>query len=165
MKRNDAYRMLANMELAIGNGFNRFIMNRGSFTYNRIYTWRRTLKRVGYEPRMDGFTLVYIDPRTKKFYSLEVKEEKSVFRISMRPCSPEINRFWISLPSDSKEHFYGTGETYSTLDLKGVKARIFVAEHQNTSRISRKIVRERIRGTDPENIRRFSQYESYYLRR
>lgn len=163
MKRNDAYRMLANMELAIGNGFNRFIMNRGSFTYNRIYTWRRTLKRVGYEPRMDGFTLVYIDPRTKKFYSLDVKEEKSVFRISMRPCSPEINRFWISLPSDSKEHFYGTGETYSTFDLKGVKARIFVAEHQNTNRISRKIVRERVRGTNPDKILRFSQYESYYV--
>lgn len=163
MKRNDAYRMLAGMDLAIGNGYNRFIMNRGSFTYNRIYTWRRRLKRIGYEPAMDGFTLVYIDEKTKKFYYLDIKEEKSVFRVSMRECESNINRFWISLPSDKEEHFYGTGETYSAFNLKGVKARIFVAEHQNTSRISQKIVREKIRGVKPEKIGRYSQYESYYV--
>lgn len=75
---------------------------------------------------------------------------------------PAVNRWRIGLPADAGEHYYGCGETYSKLDLRGEKVRIWVAEHQNTSRISKKIVREKLFGRRPQRVLPFSRYESYY---
>lgn len=64
--------------------------------------------------------------------------------------------------TNPKEHIYGCGETYSELDLKGQNVRIWVAEHQNTGRISKKIIKEKLLGKHPDKKLSFDKYESYY---
>ena len=78
---------------------------------------------------------------------------------SNRKC----NRYWITIPALQKEHFYGCGETFSKFDLRGENVRIWVAEHQNSNRISKKIISEKMRGKRPDQVQEFSKYESYYV--
>ncbi len=46
--------------------------------------------------------------------------------------------------------------------LKGQNVRIWVAEHQNTGRISKKIIKEKLLGKHPDKKLSFDKYESYY---
>ena len=75
---------------------------------------------------------------------------------------PGVNRYWLTFVTNPKEHIYGCGETYSELDLKGQNVRIWVAEHQNTGRISKKIIKEKLLGKHPDKKLSFDKYESYY---
>ena len=154
--------MLRNMELTIGYGRNYFTMNRGSFHYRKMVRWRRDLKRTGYEKTAEGFVLTFLDEKENRKYFMDITVHDGHYKAEMRSCPKNVNRFWVRLPCGKNEHIYGCGETYSRFDLKGEKVRIFVAEHQNTRRISRKIVKDRIVGTDPEKDLPFSAYESYY---
>ena len=154
--------MLRNMELTIGYGRNYFTMNRGSFHYRKMVRWRRDLKRTGYEKTAEGFVLTFLDEKENRQYFMDITVRDGHYKAEMRSCPKNVNRFWVRLPCGKNEHIYGCGETYSRFDLKGEKVRIFVAEHQNTRRISRKIVKDRIVGTDPEKDLPFSAYESYY---
>ena len=163
MKTEEMYHLLEHASLAVGYGHNRFTMSRGSFRYHRVHEWRRRTILSGYTENNNGFTLTFLDEKTGREYLLDVVQESDTFRLCVREDDPDVNRWWLILPSEAEEHFYGCGETYSKLDLKGVKVRIFVAEHQNTSRISRKLVREKISGVDPEKTGRFDLYESYYV--
>ena len=156
------HHMLKNMELTIGCGKNYFTMNRGSFHYRKMVQWRRDLVRTGYKKTEDGFVLTFLDEKENHEYIMDVTVHNGHYKAEMRSCPDHVNRFWVRLPSGPSEHIYGCGETYSRFDLKGEKVRIFVAEHQNARRISRKIVKDRIVGTDPEKDLRFSAYESYY---
>ena len=156
------HHLLKNMELSVGSGENNFTMSRGSFRYRTRLRWRRKLYPSGYEERDDGFTLTYRDSTTNEDYVVDVKRNQGRYDVSLRSAPGRVNRFWITFASDAWEHFYGCGETYSTLDLKGEKVRIFVAEHQNTRRISGKLVRDTVAGKDPERDLPFSAYESYY---
>ncbi len=156
------HHMLKNMELTIGYGKNYFTMNRGSFHYRKMVQWRRDLIRTGYKLTKDGFTLTFLDEKENREYIMDIHVHDHRYDAEMRSCPDNVNRFWVRLPCGADEHFYGCGETYSRFDLKGEKVRIFVAEHQNTRRISQKIIKDRIAGTDPEKDLRFSAYESYY---
>ncbi|MCR4951485.1 MAG: alpha-glucosidase [Solobacterium sp.] len=156
------HHLLKNMELSVGSGENYFTMSRGSFRYRRWIRWRRKLLLSGYTETETGFTLTFHDPREKEDYVIGVEMRSGCYDIKLRSHPADVNRFWISYPSDSSEHFYGCGETYSKLDLKGEKVRIFVAEHQNTRRISEKLIRDTVIGHDPEKDLAFSKYESYY---
>ena len=156
------HHMLRNMNLTIGYGKNYFTMNRGSFHYRKMVRWRRDLKRTGFEKTADGFVLTFLDEKENREYFMDITVKNGHYKAEMRSCPDYVNRFWVRLPCGANEHIYGCGETYSRFDLKGEKARIFVAEHQNARRISRKIVKDRIVGTDPEKDLRFSAYESYY---
>lgn len=77
------------------------------------------------------------------------------------PESPDWKKEY-TFPVRENEHFYGCGETFSKFDLRGEKVRIWVAEHQNSDMISKKILRERIDGKQPKKVLPFSCYESYY---
>lgn len=77
------------------------------------------------------------------------------------PKAPDWKKEY-TFPVKASEHFYGCGETFSKFDLKGEKVRIWVAEHQNSDMISKKILREQIDGKQPKKILPFSCYESYY---
>ena len=156
------HHMLKNTALSVGQGRNYFTMSRGSFRYRKFIQWRRELVQTGLEYNENGFTLTFHDDRDNHDYYMDVKMHEGKYDVQMRNIAKGVNRFWITMPCGSNEHFYGCGETYSKLDLKGEKVRIFVAEHQNTSRISRKIVKDKIVGTDPEKDLPFSAYESYY---
>ena len=72
------------------------------------------------------------------------------------------NRIRLSFRVPGGEHYYGFGETFSELDLRGQKVRIWVAEHQNAKRIARKMIREKFFGKQPNHKSPFSCYESYY---
>lgn len=156
------HHMLKNMELTIGNGVNSFAMSRGSFRYRKFIRWRRDLKRTDYRRNENGFVLTFNDESTNQNYYVDVVIQDGRYDVSMREVPEGVNRFWVRLPSGPYEHFYGCGETYSRFDLKGERVRIFVAEHQNARRITRKIVKDKVVGTDPEKDLRFSAYESYY---
>ncbi len=157
------HHLLKNMELYVGHGENYFTMSRGSFRYRRLIHWRRRLYMSGYEENDKGFTVTFHDRRDKENYVIDVTIVNGRYDVKMRSHPSRVNRFWISYPSEADEHFYGCGETYSTLDLKGERVRIFVAEHQNTRRITRKLVRDTLIGHDPEKDLAFSEYESYYV--
>ncbi|MCR5135314.1 MAG: alpha-glucosidase [Clostridiales bacterium] len=72
------------------------------------------------------------------------------------------NRLFISFPAPAKEQIFGCGETFSELDLKGHRMRIWVAEHQNARTIAGKMIQERIAGPHPERKQTIEKYESYY---
>ena len=56
------------------------------------------------------------------------KEENSILVLSITALKKEFNRTWISFVSEPGEHFFGGGEQFSYLDLKGKKVPIWVQE-------------------------------------
>lgn len=170
---------LQQLELAVGIGENNFKMSRGSFDYKqKIHEKRRLVKTLTVRDENDNLILQFQDPKSKEIHNVSInQDEKGRIRLAYEGCSdstessiagkePEkshkYNRFWISLPANPAEHIYGCGETYSEFDLKGQRVRIFVAEHQNASRISKKIVKEKFLGKRPDKTLPFGKYESYY---
>ncbi len=150
------------MKVAVASGMNNFTMSRGSFKYKQTLTQKRELTQTSREKTPDGWRLVYgeKDGRTHSFL---LKEEEGMIRLSYEgKNTPETNRYWLTFAVDPKEHFYGCGETYSKFDLKGENVRIWVAEHQNTNRIAKKIIKEKFFGKHPEKTLPFDRYESYY---
>lgn len=110
-----------------------------------------------------GYRLTYQDPRTGDYTYLSVTEQERCWKVTWESAeNTDINRYWVTISANPRERIYGCGETYSKLNLKGEKVRIWVAEHQNTSRISRKIIREKLTGKRPERTLDFDCYESYY---
>lgn len=151
------------IRLEIGSGENRFSMKRGSFVYRQRYRGHRSLMFVEKAESSDGFELIYRDPVSQKEIRLVAKREDTRLAVSWQGDIPEgVNRFRVHIPTNAEEHIYGCGETYSKLDLKGELVRIWVAEHQNTRRISGKIIREKLQGKRPEKTLAFRKYESYY---
>ncbi len=137
-------------------------MSRGSFRYKQR-TWGRSRLVLESAVEVDGGqSLIYKDKQGRA-YEFCLKESADGADLSLvSPCPEGINRFWLSFEVGSGEHFYGCSETYSTLDLKGERVRIWVAEHQNTRRISGKIIREKLLGKRPKHVLKFGKYESYY---
>lgn len=154
--------MWRSAELSVGRGTNHFTMSRGSFRYKTRISKKEKLTREVVEELENGFSLLFRD-RQSRTYRLNVTVNDGRITVKYESKVKGINRFWISLPADQNEHIYGCGETYSEFDLKGQKVRIWVAEHQNTSRISRKIIREKLTGKKPEKVLKFDKYESYYV--
>lgn len=153
-----------NAALAIGAGEDHFTMKRGSFRYNKKITWKRELTGPEIEPIEHGLRLKFTDPTNGKSYALCVKEEGALLSVDYEGSPDrEVNRYWLSFPAESDEHIYGCGETYSKLDLKGERVRIWVAEHQNSNRIGKKIIKEKLFGKRPKKTLPFSAYESYYV--
>ena len=86
----------------------------------------------------------------------------SIRRIHIDLAKTGANRLFITFPVPTQEHVYGCGETFSELDLKGNRIRIWVAEHQNAGVIAGKMLQERLTGPHPERKRSIDKYESYY---
>ena len=154
-------KQLERMELAIGSGENAFTMKRGSFKYRFKNEKIKWLSFVQKKETDYGFKLSFFDPDTQQKYVVRVYEKNGDYRITM-DYVPGKNRYILSIPTSESEHIYGCGETYSKFDLKGEKVRIWVAEHQNSGRISKKIIREKLFGVHPKRVLPFSKYESYY---
>ena len=151
------------MKISIGSGENRFTMSRGSFRYKQKLFFKRPLEFVEKAETQNGYLLTYMDQKTKEPYVFRVIEQDETITVEHQGKVPEgINRFFVTLPTDAEERIYGCGETYSKFNLKGEKVRIWVAEHQNTERISKKIISEKIFGKHPKKRLRFDKYESYY---
>ena len=155
---------LIRAELSVGRGQNHFTMSRGSFSYKQHISQKTVLKKTGVTEEKDGLTITFCLPSEEScLFALKLTEENGLFKLRcVCPEAPRFDRFWLSFPAEAEEHFYGCGETYSELDLKGQLVRIFVAEHQNTRRISAKMIREKLFGVKPDRKLPFEKYESYY---
>ncbi len=159
---------LVQLDVAIGGGKNSFSMSRGSFTYNTKVFWKKTLKQTDRTRTDDGWLLTYCDADRSYSLSFLLTVHDDGFSLSCVEDNPVlsdgsvVNRWWISIPCKKDEHFYGCGETYSELDLRGQKVRIWVAEHQNAGRIGKKLIKEKLRGKRPFKTLPFDRYESYY---
>ena len=163
------------IRLEIGTGKNCFSMKRGSFVYRQKNVRMQKLSMRKKVTLPDGFELLYEDTAGSRARScvgscagnyagkICVKVQDNRVQIACRDIpSEKVNRYRLIFSTNQGEHIYGCGETYSKLDLKGEKVRIWVAEHQNTRRISSKILREKLVGKRPERTLAFSEYESYY---
>ncbi len=151
------------MKVYVGFGENHFTMSRGSFKYKQKISAKRLLKLQRKETTEDGYLLTFWDEDTKTPHRMKVTQEEEKISVDYQGEVPEgINRFWVTLPVKGNEKIYGCGETYSKFNLKGEKVRIWVAEHQNTSRISKKIIKEKLTGKHPKKRLPFKKYESYY---
>lgn len=155
------------MEVSIGSGENQFSMSRGSFKYKQKISGRRKLTLQNQEKTEEGYLLTYVDPKgssaKEQVHQFAVTQQGSQIRlVYVGEEKPGVNRYWLTFVTNPKEHIYGCGETYSELDLKGQNVRIWVAEHQNTGRISKKIIKEKLLGKHPDKKLSFDKYESYY---
>lgn len=153
-----------NMEVSVGFGENHFTMSHGSFRYRQKISGKRRLVLTGKEKRGNGYLLTYQDKKEsgKTVCQFRVSVEDTQIRVAADGEDAGYNRYWITFDTNPKEHIYGCGETYSEFDLKGQNVRIWVAEHQNTRRISTKIIREKVLGKHPQRTLAFERYESYY---
>lgn len=155
------------MDVSIGSGENQFSMSRGSFKYKQKISGRRKLTLQNQEKTEEGYLLTYVDPKgssaKEQVHQFAVTQQGSQIRlVYVGEEKPGVNRYWLTFVTNPKEHIYGCGETYSELDLKGQNVRIWVAEHQNTGRISKKIIKEKLLGKHPDKKLSFDKYESYY---
>lgn len=155
------------MEVSIGSGENQFSMSRGSFKYKQKISGKRKLTLQNQEKTEEGYLLTYVDPKgssaKEQVHQFAVTQQGSQIRLAyVGEEKPGVNRYWLTFVTNPKEHIYGCGETYSELDLKGQNVRIWVAEHQNTGRISKKIIKEKLLGKHPDRKLSFDKYESYY---
>lgn len=155
-----------NMEVTVGFGENHFTMSRGSFRYKQKILRKKQLFLTSHEKKDDGYLLTYEDPKKsgKVVCRFLVTVDGTQIRIKTKDfeSADEYNRYWLSFDANPNEHIYGCGETYSKFDLKGQNVRVWVAEHQNTRRISSKIIKEKLFGKHPNKTLAFDKYESYY---
>ena len=154
------------MALCVGAGQNNFSMKRGSFKYKQSFDWKEQCVLKETENTPDGTDYKYECKKAGEILTLRVTKsgDRTEIRLSSEAGSAsKINRFWLSFPTNPGEHIYGCGETYSEFDLKGQNVRIWVAEHQNASRISKKLIKEKLRGPRPKKKLPFDKYESYYV--
>ncbi len=152
---------LLNMKVKVGEGTNNFTMSRGSFVYKQEFSYESTLDYVDENTQGNKTKLHFKDPKRNLDHYFIVAEEKGDIEVTYEGDDEAINRYWISFAASSSEHIYGCGETYSKFDLKGENVRIWVAEHQNTNRIGRKLIRELL-GKKPKKVLPFNKFESYY---
>jgi alpha-glucosidase len=150
---------LSDIKMEIGSGHADFPMTRGSFKYKEKLSYK---KQISAEDA--GGALTEVEGR------LELTFNSEKIRTLARKNSggngiggSDINRLWITIPVGKGAHYYGCGETFSEFDLKGQKVRIWVAEHQNTDRISKKIIKQKLLGKSPDKKMPFDRYESYYV--
>lgn len=157
------------MEIRIeaARGEDRFSMSHGSFRYRRKTGRKRRLSIEEAGLLVERLRAVEGEQSTESVGAVDLEEAlkdggTGLFRISMKGLSDRgFNRYFITLPTAAR-HFYGCGETYSALDLAGEKVRIWVAEHQNSRRIGKKLIRQKLTGVHPDHVGKFSEYESYF---
>ena len=152
---------LLNMRVKAGEGTNDFTMSRGSFVYKQSFSYESTLEFVDKNKEGNATKLHFKDPNRNLDHYFIITEDNGDIEVTYESNDDAINRYWISFAANSSEHIYGCGETYSKFDLKGENVRIWVAEHQNTYRIGRKLIRELL-GKKPKKVLPFNKFESYY---
>ncbi|MCR5354848.1 MAG: alpha-glucosidase, partial [Lachnospiraceae bacterium] len=149
------------MEVCVAWGENDFTMSRGSFKYKQRIGKKTKLQLANKTAVENGFELEYTG--SDKRCVFVVTEVDGKLRLESKFANTnDMNRYWLTFAANPAEHIYGCGETYSEFDLKGQNVRVWVAEHQNAARISKKIIKDTLRGKRPEKTLPFDKYESYY---
>ena len=150
------------VKIFIGKGESAYTMKRGSFNYQQSIQRKEELHLTDKKETEDGVLFTYVDERGEQKTVVHVDNREGKLRVEFTSCPEDVNRFWITFPADPKEKIYGCTESYAKLNLKQEKVRIWVAEHQNSARITKKILRNTFFGNHPDHVLPFDQYESYY---
>ena len=153
---------LKQIRLSAGVGENLFSMKRGSFNYRQKVRNKRSFRQTAINTTKNGYNIEY--KRAGDKIVLVIEKQDGFWRAHLKvEAKHPYNRFSLSFPAAQDAHFYGGGEVHSTLDLKGQRIRIFVAEHQNANRIGRKMLRAGLTAGRSEKTYPVHKYESYYV--
>lgn len=141
-----------------GYGDAKFTMKQGSFKIKDTIQTRIPLFLHQTQNEIE-----LIDSTGEICIKLSLSHDGCLNRIGFKQIQGEtLSRFWISIPAIAGEHIFGCGECFSELNLKGKVARIWVAEHQNFSRIVGKIIRNTFIKPKAGRKKPFEEYETYY---
>ena len=153
---------LEKLQVFIGIGESAFTMKRGSFQYKETIHKKEQLHLLKMEEAEDGVLLQYGEEQGKPCAVFHANRQGDKLTLECTKAPTEVNRYWLSFPADPQEKIYGCTESYAKLNLKNEKVRIWVAEHQNAKRITKKILKNTFFGKHPDHTLPFDQYESYY---
>lgn len=146
---------LEKLDIEIGIGKASYKMSRGTFKTKDKILEKHVLKFV---ERSSNFLLYQY-----KNIELKIKVENANNKLVLSfESNPIYNRFWIHLPSDSNEYFYGCGEQFTHFNLKGQSVNIWVSEHHSIKKLISKFIREKIFGVNPEYLGKFKNQQTYY---
>ncbi len=152
---------LRKTRISAAHGINDFTMTRGSFSYDQEITDKTELSLKEAIDTADGFELIF-EASDEKF-RLSVEKNEELIKVSfIVPDNTKYNRFRFTFPCEKGLHYYGCGEVHSAFDLRGEKIRIFVAEHQNSERIDKKVAILESNGGKYDKVLPLGDYESYY---
>ncbi|NBF41268.1 MAG: alpha-glucosidase [Spirochaetes bacterium] len=115
--------------LSVGSGRVRYSDSRGHYTISPLKVARRgcPLVTAREDARGEGErrAVLLVTPEGA---AVRFAETADHLEVTFPHCEPDISNIWISLPVDPGEHFYGGGQQYSRLDLKGSRVPIWVQE-------------------------------------
>ncbi len=140
---------------SVGNGINTYKMDRGSFKIKE--------KSLGSEKLIIKEISSGENEAKLTFGTGEAVLTLSGSRLSVHLDGlGNFNRLIVTLPALPGEHVYGTGETFSEFDLRGLKTNNWVAEHENARCISKKVFKTSIGIKDGTKKEKYPNYETYY---
>ena len=141
--------------LTVGVGNCDYSMNRGSFRIKDKIS-RTSDLYLSYIKITDQGAELYLSEGMLKIDLLD-----EVIRFT--PVGLEhYNRMFVSIPAERNEYVYGAGETFSQFNLRGSKFNVWVAEHQNLSVITRKLLQIALGDKDSKRKMPYGKYETYY---
>ena len=142
--------------LTVGRGSSTYKMSHGSFKIKEKCQWQPALT----------------------VEDIRLADGKAVLALSRGQCQMEIvdgnklyftfdlpgdcNRMCFDLPATPDECVYGCGENFSDFNLRGKKARVWVAEHINALQIAKKLAKQVVGIKNTTRKQKFSNYETYY---
>ncbi len=143
-----------NTYIDIAKGSVRDSMSRGSYRSSEVFTERR---RLFYRGLIEG-KHCFSDAQVS-LYATVIR--KPSLALIFEPIEG-YNRLWLYLNGSPKEHIYGCGEQFTTIDLKGKTVPIWVSEHHSARKLIHKFLRERFKGVDYDHLGNYQEHASYY---
>lgn len=113
-----------NAALSYGSGRGSYRMSHGNFRISDRLKRRNPCSRFSVEREGDLVRIAFPEADLR----VELAEEEGRLVMRFHGADPEVNRIWLRLEANPREHIYGCGEQYSRLDLKGSKVPLWVAE-------------------------------------
>ena len=131
----------------------KYKMNRGSFktrasvhdTHRLVFEHREGDRYLFSDGKVGAEIILTRDPFIKMHFHVDFG----------------YDHFSIVFKTFENEHFYGAGEQYTNFDLSEKTVPIWVSEHQQVMKIAMKLLRERVRGPQPDHVSDFRQHQSY----
>ena len=141
--------------IRIGYGENSYKMERGSFTIRETIYSDKPLSIRKITLAESTAEVIFTEGRAL------ITADGNRLRVEFDGLS-NYNRLWLTLPATADEHVYGTGETFTEFDLRGHKANVWVAEHQNAKMLSKKVAKVTFGIKNGTHKEKFENYETYY---
>ncbi len=156
------FEQIKKVQVSVAQGFSPFKMNRGSFLYKDKISNLKKLNATIILESENELRLEFKTSDGKIAGNLLAERTEDSILLTPNFLDEKTNRLFLTFPVLEK-HFYGAGETFSHFDLAGERVRIWVAEHQNARRISKKVILQKLFGAKQKKVNHLDKYESYYV--